>query len=133
MSGHDVAVLELHAESGVGQSLDDLTLHLNRIFFRHTALKQFGGRELEHKHRLHGNLAASPAPATHALGVRESPDGGACVLGEQGLKLGPREVRAPRLARWREGSWQSMTTRGWQRQQLHEVGEGHLGSVTRDG
>src|SRR5580698_8012780 len=35
MSGHDVAVLELYAESGVGQSLDDLTLHLNRIFFRH--------------------------------------------------------------------------------------------------
>src|ERR1700760_863700 len=33
--GHDVTVLELHAECGVGQSLGDLTLHLNGIFFRH--------------------------------------------------------------------------------------------------
>ena len=33
MGGHDMTVLELHAEGGIGQSLDDLTLHLNRIFF----------------------------------------------------------------------------------------------------
>src|ERR1700733_13269290 len=32
---HDVTILELHAEGCIGQSLDDLTLHLNRIFFRH--------------------------------------------------------------------------------------------------
>src|SRR5262250_3154147 len=46
---HDVAILQLHPESRVGQGLDDLTFHLNRVFFGHTALNGFAGRELEHK------------------------------------------------------------------------------------
>jgi hypothetical protein len=35
MRGDDVSVLQLHAKGGVGQRLDDLTIQLNRVFFRH--------------------------------------------------------------------------------------------------
>jgi hypothetical protein len=49
-----VAILQLHPESRVGQRLDDLAFHLYRIFFGHTALNDFTGRELEHKARCSG-------------------------------------------------------------------------------
>ena len=35
MPQYDVPVFQLHAERGIGQHLDDLALHLNRVFFRH--------------------------------------------------------------------------------------------------
>src|SRR5579863_2214362 len=41
--GHDVAILQLHPESRVGQGLDDLTFHLDRVFFGHGALNGLRG------------------------------------------------------------------------------------------
>jgi hypothetical protein len=36
MGGHDVVILQLHAECRVGQGLDDLSLHLNCFFLGHS-------------------------------------------------------------------------------------------------
>src|SRR6202044_980266 len=44
MRGNHVAVLQLHAEGGVGQRLHYLTFHLDRVFFGHTALSSRGAR-----------------------------------------------------------------------------------------
>src|SRR6267143_5231594 len=41
--GHDVAILQFHPESRIGQGLDDLAFHLDRVFFGHSALNGFGG------------------------------------------------------------------------------------------
>ena len=35
VSGHDVSVFELYPEHGVGQGLNDPTLHFYVVFFRH--------------------------------------------------------------------------------------------------
>src|ERR1700719_4010761 len=43
MRGHHVAILQFHPESRIGQGLDDLAFHLDRVFFGHTTLKGFGG------------------------------------------------------------------------------------------
>src|SRR5438270_12544740 len=63
VGGDYVAVLQLHPESRIGQGLDDLAFHLDRVFFGHIALNGFRGRELEHKARSPGNLHAA-APRT---------------------------------------------------------------------
>ena len=87
---HHVAILELYPERRVGQGLDDLTFHLNGIFFGHTALNDLTGRELEHKARCSGNL---PRPAqAHAVrllpsGRRKRRRGRVYVLAQQCLKL----------------------------------------------
>jgi hypothetical protein len=45
MGGHNMAVLQLDPEGRIGQGLDDLTFHLNRVFFGHAALRGLTGRE----------------------------------------------------------------------------------------
>src|SRR5690606_26233074 len=40
VSGHDMAVLQLDPEHGIGQGLDDFALHLDRLFFCHSPLSQ---------------------------------------------------------------------------------------------
>jgi hypothetical protein len=40
-----MAVLQLHPKGRIGQGLDDLTFHLNRVFFGHAALRGLTGRE----------------------------------------------------------------------------------------
>ena len=45
--GHDVTVVELNAEQGIGQGLDDRPLHLDVFFFRHARVSTFGFQEFQ--------------------------------------------------------------------------------------
>jgi hypothetical protein len=72
VSGHDVAVLQLHAESRIGQSLRDFAFHLDRVFLGHITLKRLRGCELEHKARASGNLASAAALSLPPRTVRGS-------------------------------------------------------------
>src|SRR5579863_9379731 len=92
MRGHEMAVLQLHAKSGVGQGLDDLTFHLDGVFFGHAALRNLGGANLRIKH---GGNAMRVASGAYA-GCRKRKN---CQRGM---------ARLPRLRRWAEGSWQSI-------------------------
>ena len=39
MSRHDMAVFQLYPKHGVGESIDNFSIHLNLIFFRHKTLQ----------------------------------------------------------------------------------------------
>src|ERR1700722_10588218 len=88
MRGHDVTVLQLHAKGGVRQGLDDLTFHLNGVFFGHAALRGLRGANLRINgtgnamrvesvtpNRHPGPAAGSARPAAAAWrGCRDSAD-----------------------------------------------------------
>src|SRR5215467_13278098 len=56
---HHMAISQFHPESRVGQGLDDLAVHLDRVLFGHTALC-FTGRGLEHEaHRTNNSTRSA--------------------------------------------------------------------------
>ena len=46
MGRHHVAILQFYPESRVGEGLDDLAFHLDRVFFGHSALYGLTGARI---------------------------------------------------------------------------------------
>src|SRR5580700_335794 len=107
MRGHHVAILQLHPKGRVGQGLDDLTFHLDRIFFGHSALNGLRGANWSTSAPLWQFAARACVPRCYA-GSSGAPALCACSRSSPWNWLRGM-VRAPRLARCRDGSWQSMT------------------------